>query len=428
MDAFYIKGGKELNGEINLYSAKNALLPILAASIICTEDVTILNCCKFSDVQFMIKILENLGVESAFEGNDLILKLGNANQYTVSEEFTKKVRSSIFMLGSLLSRFRHAKVAYPGGCNIGTRPIDLHLKGLKALNVQIREEEGVIICDGTNMKSGTIVFDFPSVGATENVMMASVLLPGKTVIHNPAKEPEIVDLQNFLNAMGAKVKGAGTKTIVVEGVSKLHGTVYKPISDRIVTGTYLLACAACGGKVKLNNANPKHNLALLKMLKESGCKLKTTPNSITITANKTHKSIKWVETKPYPGFATDLQSPFLTYQTTGKGVSTIVENLYETRFKIVPELLKMGANIAIKDRTAVVTGVKELTGAKVTATDLRSGAGLVIAGLAANGETVITEIENIERGYQNMDADLRALGANITRISLEANLEPILQK
>ncbi len=417
MDLFYINGGRKLDGELELYSAKNALLPILAGSIACSESVVIKNCSRFSDVMFMIKILESLGVDAKFEDNDLVLNLENATKFEVPEEYTKKVRSSIFMLGSLLSRFKMAKVAYPGGCNIGTRPIDLHLKGLKSLNVKIEETDGFIICDGNDMKSGNVYFEFPSVGATENIMMASIFLKGTTYINNAAKEPEIVDLQDFLNSMGAKISGAGTEKIKIEGVEKLHSTVYKPISDRIVTGTYLIACAMVKGKIKIKNTDYKHNLALIKYLKQAGCKISVDLNEITISNYSAIKNIKKVETRPYPGFATDLQSPFLAMESIGKGTGMIVENLYETRFKIVPELIKMGANISIKDRTATIKGVKTLYGADVIASDLRAGAGLVLAGLSAEGETKISEIENIERGYLHIDKDLVALNADIKRIS-----------
>lgn len=417
MDLFYINGGRKLEGELELYSAKNALLPILAGAIMCEGEVVIKGCSNFSDVNYMIKILENLGAKAEIFGNDLYLNLKDSSSYEVPEEQTKKVRSSIFMLGSLLSRFKYAKVAYPGGCNIGTRPIDLHLKGLKSLSVKIEEVDGFISCDGTKMKAGTVKFDFPSVGATENIMMASVLLKGTTFIHNAAKEPEIVDLQNFLNSMGARVKGAGTDVIVIDGVEKLHSTEYKPISDRIVTGTYLIAGAITSGNITLKNVMPEHNSALLKLLKQAGCKIKVKNNTINISSNKRLKNIKLVETQPFPGFATDLQSPFLTLQTIGKGEGIIVENLYETRFKIVPELIKMGANISIKDRAATIKGVEKLYGAKVTAPDLRSGAGLILAGLAAEGLTIVSEIENVERGYLKINEDLQKLNADIKRIT-----------
>lgn len=416
MDNFYINGGAQLHGELELYPAKNALLPILASSVMSNGTVVIKNVSKFSDVNYMIEILQGLGAVATYEGNDLHLDMTNTEYNKISEEQTKKVRSSIFMLGSLLSRFKKAEVSYPGGCNIGTRPIDLHLKGLRALNADIKEEDGFIICDGTNMKSGVVEFSFPSVGATENIMMAAVMLPGKSVIINAAREPEIVDLQNFLNAMGAKISGAGTKVISIEGVSSLSGVEYLPISDRIVAGTYLIAVAGVGGNVTIKNTNPAHNLALIKHLKQAGVKLRVKENEINIQSNKRLKALKNVQTAPFPGFATDLQSQLLAVQTLAKGKTKIVENLYETRFKIVPELIKMGANITINERTATVLGVEKLYGAKVLAPDLRSGAGLVIAGMMAEGQTVIGGIENIERGYLHFDKDLASLGADIKRI------------
>lgn len=415
MDTFYIKGGNTLNGSVTIPSAKNALLPILAGSIMCDGLVFIKNCSKFSDVKYMIKILEELGAEASFDGNDLVINSAKATKFFVPEEYTKKVRSSVFMLGPLISRFGFAKVAYPGGCNIGTRPIDLHIKGLKALNVKIEEKHGYIYCDARNITSGEVHLDFPSVGATENIIMASVLVKGTTKIYNAAKEPEIEDLQNFINAMGGKVRGAGTSTIEIEGVKKLHDVCYTPISDRIISGTYLIACAATGGKIEINNANSVHNTALISKLKQSGCKVLVKGDKIILEASHKLKSIPKIETLPYPGFPTDLQSQMLTLQTISKGTSVIIENLFETRFKIYTELTKMGANIIIKDRTAIVKGVKNLFGASVTAPDLRSGAGLVIAGLCADGYTVINDIYHIDRGYLSIEEDLKKLGAEIKR-------------
>ena len=415
MDTFYIKGGNTLNGSVFIPSAKNALLPILAGSIMCDGKVYIKNCSKFSDVKYMIKILEELGAKTNYEQNDLVIDSSKAKKFYVPEEYTKKVRSSIFMLGPLITRFGFAKVAYPGGCNIGTRPIDLHIKGLKALNVKIEEKHGYIYCDARNITAGEVHLDFPSVGATENIIMASVLTKGITRIYNAAKEPEIEDLQNFINAMGGKVKGAGTSTIEIEGVKKLHDVYYAPMSDRIISGTYLIACAATGGKIELTNAISEHNTALISKLKQSGCKVSVKSDKIILEASHKLKSIPKIETLPYPGFPTDLQSQMLTLQTISKGTSVIIENLFETRFKIYTELTKMGANIIIKVRMALIHGVKNLFGASVTAPDLRSGAGLVIAGLCADGYTIINDIYHIDRGYLNIEEDLQKLGAEIKR-------------
>ena len=417
MDSFYIKGGTPLNGCVSVPSAKNALLPILACSIMCNGTIQINKCSKFSDVENMIKILESLGASVGFQDETLIINSAVADKFCVLDEYTKKVRSSIFMLGPLLARFKFAKVAYPGGCNIGTRPIDLHIKGLEALNVKIIERHGYIYCNGENMKAAEVHLDFPSVGATENIIMASVFLNGTTKIYNAAKEPEIEDLQNFINAMGGCVRGAGTSTIEVEGVKKLNSVCYTPISDRIIAGTYLIACACAGGKVEINNTFCGFNTALIAKLKQSGCNIKIKSDNIIIEVGLRPKSISKIETMPYPGFPTDLQSQMLTLQTLSRGTSVIVENLFETRFKIYTELKKMGANIIVKDRMAFVSGVENLYGASVTAPDLRSGAGLVIAGVCAQGYTTINDVYHIDRGYLNIENDFNALGANIERIN-----------
>ncbi len=416
MEKFYIKGGTTLNGEVKVSTAKNAILPILAGAILCDGVVTLNNCSKYSDVNYMVKILTELGAVCKFQDDVLTINSSVADKFYISDEYTKKVRSSIFMLGPLVARFKQAKVAYPGGCNIGTRPIDLHIKGLQSLNVKIEEKHGYIYCDAKNISSGEVHLDFPSVGATENIIMASVFCKGVTKIYNAAKEPEIEDLQNFINAMGGKVKGAGTSTIEIEGVKKLHSVNYTPIPDRIITGTYLIACAVTGGKVCLTNTNHLHNTALISKLKQSGCKLQLKNDKIIIEVGHKLKSIPKIETLPYPGFPTDLQSQMLTLQTICKGTSVIIENLFETRFKIYTELTKMGANIIIKDRMALINGVKSLYGANVTAPDLRSGAGLVIAGMCAEGYTTINDIYHIDRGYLNIENDFNCLGADIKRI------------
>lgn len=415
MENLYIKGGRDLTGSLDVVTAKNALLPILAGSIISDKEIVIKKVALFSDVLFMTKILESLGSKVIIENDILIINSSSADKYTVKDEFTKKVRSSIFMLGPLLSRFRKARVAYPGGCNIGNRPIDLHIKGLKCLNVKIEEKHGYIICDGRNMKAGEVHLDFPSVGATENIMMASVLLKGTTTIYNAAKEPEIEDLQNFLNAFGCKVKGAGSSTITITGVENFNDCEYTPISDRIVTGTYLIACAMCGGNIVLKGAKKEHNLALINKIRQSGVTISARSNYIEIKCKSRPKSISIIDTQPYPGFPTDLQNQILAMQTISKGTSVVVENLFESRFKICNELSRMGANITIKDRMAIINGVNKLYGANVVATDLRGGAGLVLAGLTAEGYTTIEDIYHIDRGYLSIEEDLCKLNAEIKR-------------
>lgn len=417
MDCMYIKGGRKMSGSLAIGSAKNSLLPILAGSIMCNGYVELVNCVKYIDVEIMIEILRDMGCIIIEDSDRVIIDPRSVTKSYIKEEFSRKVRSSIVMLGAMLSRFRKARVAYPGGCNIGSRPIDLHIKGLKALNVKIEERHGYIVCDASNMKSGIVHLDFASVGATENIMMASVLLKGTTTIYNCACEPEIEDLQNFLNSMGAKVSGAGTNTIVIEGVETLHSTIYTPYPDRIITGTYLIACAVAKGSIRLNNVVPEHNLALLTKLKQAGCRLKVQPNSIEIFANKQLKALSKIETQTYPGFPTDLQNQILVMQTISRGVSVVTENLFETRFKIVTELIKMGADITLNKQSAVVKGVSTLYGANVVASDLRAGAGLVIAGMVADGYTTIQDVEHIDRGYKAIEQDLCRLNVDIKRIS-----------
>ena len=415
MDTLYINGGKKLYGDVDIVASKNAILPILAGSILVDGRVDILDTALFSDVNTMLLILESLGCKTIVDGKDIHIDSTSVDNGYIKEEYTKLVRSSIFMLGPLLSRLGKAKVAYPGGCNIGNRPIDLHLKGLESLNVKIEEKHGFIYCDGSSMRANAVHLDFPSVGATENIMMASVKLKGVTTIHNAAREPEIEDLQEYLNSMGARVSGAGSSTIVIEGVDILHSTEYTPIRDRIVAGTYMIACAMCGGDILLKNTLYSHNIALINKLREAGVKVKAAKDSIRVINKSRPKAIS-LETMPYPGFPTDLQNQMLTMCTIAKGVSIVTENLYESRLKICHELGKMGADITVKNRMAIVRGVGELYGANVVAGDLRGGASLVLAGLVANGYTTIQDIYHIDRGYLNIEEDLCRLNAEIKRI------------
>ncbi len=416
MDKFQIVGGYPLRGTLDIPTAKNACLPILAGSIMCSDTVKIIDCAKFSDIIYMTKILEGLGAKIIEDGDDLVLDMSDIKNFATSDEYTKKIRSSIFLLGPLLSRCHHAKVAYPGGCNIGSRPIDLHLKGLRCLGVKIIERHGYIYCDGSNMHAGDIYLDLPSVGATENIMMASVMLDGVTTINNCAKEPEIEDLQNFINAMGGKVSGAGTSVITITGVDKLHSVEYTPIRDRIIAGTYMIATAMAGGDVTLNGASANHLVALISKLRQSGCQIDTYCDKIHIVASGNIQAVSHIETQPYPGYPTDLQSQMLTLMTVSDGTTIIKENLFENRFNITSELTKMGADIKVVDRMAIVRGVKELNGAEVQAQDLRGGASLVIAALRAKGYTTIENVYHIDRGYSHMEDDLARLGAHIKRI------------
>ncbi len=416
MSKYKIYGGNSLFGKINVATSKNATLPILAGAILCEKEVVLNNLPKFSDVENMEKILEHLGCEINKSQNKTIINTENLNTYFIPNILTKGIRSSIFMLGPMLAKFKKAKISFPGGCNIGNRPIDLHLKGLRALNCQIIEEHGYLDCDGTNMKPADIHLDFPSVGATENIMMAAVNIAGRTRIFNAAREPEIVDLQNFLNKMGAKISGAGDGIIVIEGVKTFARFVeYTPISDRIIAGTYLLAGIICGGDVEICNINPDHIYSLISKLKNSACNLDIKNDKIKLKVNSKISKID-VETNPYPGFPTDLQPQLVSALSVANGTSVVKENLFETRFKHIPELIKMGAKITVKDKLAIINGVETLSGAEVCATDLRAGAALVLAGLNAKGYTIVDEIHHINRGYENLMQELNSLNANITLI------------
>ncbi|HEY8391075.1 MAG TPA: UDP-N-acetylglucosamine 1-carboxyvinyltransferase [Clostridia bacterium] len=412
-----ITGGKPLHGEIAVDTSKNAVLPILAASILNSGKTVLHNIMPITDVYNMLNILSTLGCTYTWHDRDLHINCIKAHSWEIPQDLAREIRSSIFMLGSILSRFRAAKVSYPGGCDIGIRPIDLHLKGLKDLNVKIKEEHGFIICDGTNMRGGVIHLDYPSVGATENLMMAAVLIEGTTEIRNAAKEPEIIDLQNFINSMGGKISGAGTSTITIQGVETLTDCEYTPIPDRIIGGTYLIACAICGGKIKVNNFQSEHLYALIAKLRESGCEFQIGPNYIEIECKQRPITAQIIETLPYPGFPTDLQAPMTALQAISDGTCMIIENMFETRFKHCPELIKMGANITVRDRMAIVRGVSHLQGAEVTAMDLRGGAALVLAGLAAKGTTVINNVYHIDRGYYAIEEKFRQLGGEIIRVS-----------
>ncbi|MBQ8657683.1 MAG: UDP-N-acetylglucosamine 1-carboxyvinyltransferase [Clostridia bacterium] len=418
MDKFMIEGGRKLFGKVEVQSAKNAVLPLLAASVLTDEQVKIRGVPAISDVENMLKILSELGCKIKRTKDCAIIDGKNAVSHEIPARLTKELRSSVFMLGSVLSRFQKAKISYPGGCDIGLRPIDLHLSGLKRLGVQIVEENGYIICVAENLTGADILLDFPSVGATENIILAAVKAKGVTVIRNAAKEPEIVDLQNFLNAMGAKVAGAGSSTIVIEGVKKLHGVEYTPIGDRIEAGTFLIAAAVCGGEIEVEGISSENIAALLHKLRENGCKIHIKNDKIYLGSDGNLKSVDLVETTPFPGFPTDLQAQYSTLCCTASGTTLVVENLFETRFKFAAELKRMGADISVRDRTAVIRGVKKLHGACVTAGDLRGGAALVIAALGAEGESSVYDLSYVDRGYADFEYKLRKIGANIKRIHI----------
>ena len=417
MEHFLITGGNRLEGEIDLHGAKNAFLPIMAGSILAEGKTRLIDFSKISDIYKMGNILSSIGCNVEYKDRDIFIDSTNCSGYSISDELMQGIRASIFMLGPILSRHKKAKMAYPGGCAIGNRPIDIHLEGLRALNVKIIEEHGHIICDGTNMKASTIHLRFASVGATENLVMASVFLEGETTLNNVACEPEVVDLCNFLNKMGAKISGMGTSTIVVKGVKKLNAVEYKPISDRIVAGTFLLATLVTKGKVQINNINPKYLQIMLNLLKDNNCKIETKNDKIYVQTNKRMKSIPILETMPYPLFPTDLQAQMMVLQAVSKGNSVIIENLFDSRFKQASELVKMGAKIKLQGSKAIITGVDKLSGARVSATDLRAGASLVMAGMFADGYTIVENIHLIDRGYESLENTFNLLGANIKRVS-----------
>ncbi|MBO7345672.1 MAG: UDP-N-acetylglucosamine 1-carboxyvinyltransferase [Clostridia bacterium] len=415
MEKYVINGGRKLSGKLRVSSAKNSVLPMLAGAILTDERVVIKDCPKILDVFSMIKILNVLGVKTEFCGNDLVVDSKNINDYVISASLGKELRSSIFMMGALLSRMKRAELSHPGGCDIGARPVDIHLNALKELGVIILEENGEIKCYAEKMRGRVIHFNFPSVGATENVMLASVLAEGKTEIHNPAKEPEIVDLMNFLNSMGGKVYGAGTSTILIEGVKKLSGTTYTPIPDRIEAGTFLLSAVITGGEIELSNCNAKNIWSLIHKLCDNTCKVTIKNDIIYVKSGNERKSFSF-STGPFPYFSTDLQAQTMALLSVSKGESQVTENIFEFRYRHVDELIKMGADIKVKGRTAYIKGVERLNGAQVLAEDLRGGASLVLAGLNASGTTVVENVRHIKRGYTEMDEKLRFLGADIKTI------------
>ncbi len=414
MESYVINGCKRLDGSVRISSAKNSVLPIIAGSILTKDQVVIKNCPKITDVLSMLRILNSLGVKTNFQGDNLIIDSRGINDCVIPCDMSKELRSSVFMMGALLSRLNRAKLSYPGGCDIGLRPIDLHLSALKSLGVSVIEKNGEIECLSTGIKGREIFLDFPSVGATENIMLASVFCKGKTEIHNPAKEPEIIDLMCFLNSMGAKIYGAGTSIILIEGVKKLNGTEYLPIPDRIEAGTYLIAAAITGGEIEITNCKIKNISSLIHKLCNNTCKITLNNDIIYLKSGAVKKSFDFT-TAPYPGFPTDLQPQALALATVSDGVSLITENVFEMRFKHVPELIRMGADITVKGRTAKVRGVGKLMGADVYATDLRGGAALTLAGLAAEGVTRVYGVNHVERGYFEFEKNLRALGADIVK-------------
>ena len=414
MSEYIIKGGRKISGEVTISGSKNAALPIIAASILNKGKTTLYNVPNIHDTQMMFEILNKIGGKVTKKNNKIIIETSKINKYEIPEDLMRQMRSSVIFAGSLVGRYKKATFSYPGGCDIGTRPIDLHLKAFEKLGINIQKNYGNISCICDKITGEKIDLDFPSVGATENAILASCLGEGKTIITNAAREPEIIDLQNFLNKMGAKIKGAGSNKIEINGVKQLKDVSYNIMPDRIETGTFLCIAAMTGGSLKLKNADATHITPVIDKLEESGCKIETYKNIIQIEGPKKLKAVD-IKTMPYPGFPTDMQSIFATTMTVAKGTSVIVENIFENRYKYTQELVRMGAKIKVEGKTAVIKGVRKLYGANVKATDLRGGASVVMAGIVAKGMTKVENIEYILRGYEKFDKKLQNIGVDILK-------------
>jgi UDP-N-acetylglucosamine 1-carboxyvinyltransferase len=417
LEAFVIEGGTPLSGELRIHGSKNAALPILAATVLTGGSYTIYDVPRLSDIDVMLRILTELGAACSHSGTTVHVDTTTLTSSTVPEDLMGQMRSSIFLMGPLLARFGEVTLSRPGGCAIGERRINLHLKGLESLGTTITSHDGYIHCTAGKLTGSVIFLDYPSVGATENIMMAAVLAEGETILCNAAREPEIIDLQNFLNHLGARVRGAGTDRIVIEGVANLQAADYQVIPDRIVTGTMMLAAAITGGNVTLRNVNPMHLVSLLDVVKQCGVEIDYGRDIITVKASGSLGAVDRITTAPYPGFPTDMQAQMMAFLSLAKGCSIIKETVFDGRFKHVSELSRMGADIYVDLNTAFIRGVPCLSGTIVEATDLRAGAALIIAGLVAEGETRVTQIYHIDRGYDRIENQLASIGARIRRIS-----------
>ena len=415
MDKLRITGGRPLEGELAVSGAKNAALPIMCASLLSSQPLKLGNVPRLMDVSTMAKLLGQMGVEVLRSENELILKATTIKDPTAPYDLVKTMRASVLVLGPLLARCGRARVSLPGGCAIGQRPVDQHVKGLQAMGATISVEHGYMHASAERLRGARIVMDLVTVTGTENLMMAAALAEGTTIIENAACEPEVLDLARALSAMGAKVRGRGSDVIRIEGVSSLSGAAHHVMPDRIETGTYLAAVAAAGGKVRLQGAEPRSLDATLEKLRDAGAKIDLTEESIHIEMQERPRAVS-IRTAPFPGFATDMQAQFMALATVAEGTAVITETIFENRFMHALELRRLGADISIEGNTAVVRGVERLQGASVMATDLRASAGLVIAGLVAEGETVVERIYHLDRGYEAIEKKLSVLGARIERI------------
>ena len=417
MEHYIIKGGNPLVGDVTIGGAKNAALGILAASIMTDEDVLIDNLPDVRDINVMLEAIQEIGASvHRIDRHTVKINAGNIREVSVDDEYIRRIRASYYFIGALLGKYKSAQVPLPGGCNIGSRPIDQHIKGFRALGADVQIEGGAVIAHAIDLVASHIYLDVVSVGATINIMMAAAMAEGQTILENAAKEPHIVDVANFLNSMGANIKGAGTDTIRIRGVERLHGTEYSIIPDQIEAGTFMCAAAATRGDVMVKNVIPKHLEAISAKLEEIGCDVEEFDDAIRVSASRrlgrTH-----VKTQPYPGYPTDMQPQIAVTLALANGTSIVTESIFENRFKYADELARMGACIKVEGNTAIIDGVEKFTGAEVSAPDLRAGAALVIAGLAAEGVTVVDDIVYILRGYEDFDGKLRGLGAEIERVN-----------
>lgn len=415
LSKFLVTGGKELQGKVEISGAKNAVLPIIAACLLTSDKIILEEAPDLLDVQVMSQVIESLGGKIKRNGKKLHISIKEINSVETPYDLISKMRASIVIMGPMLARKGRVRISHPGGCAIGSRPINWHLKGLEALGAQVRMDHGFLDVSATRLKGARIYLDFPSVGATENIMMAAVYAEGQTIIENAAQEPEIVDLANFINEMGGRIRGAGTNIITIEGVRELHGTTHTVIPDRIEAGTYILMAAACGGEVLVSNVIPAHLKPLLAKLDEAGVIYKEEDDGIRVISKGNYSAVD-IKTQVHPGFPTDLQAPMLAMLTRAKGTSVITETVFENRFMHVEELKRMGADIKIEGRSAIVQGIDSMYAAPVASSDLRAGAALVLAALTAKGTTEIREIHHIERGYEDIELKLKGLGAEIVKV------------
>ncbi|MCI9541695.1 MAG: UDP-N-acetylglucosamine 1-carboxyvinyltransferase [Lachnospiraceae bacterium] len=423
MEQYVIKGGIPLIGEVEIGGAKNAALAVLTAAVMCDEPVIIDNIPDIRDIGVLLDSIKRIGAKVERIGKHSVKIIGKTiDTVRVDYDSIKKIRASYYLLGALLGKYKKAEVPLPGGCNIGIRAIDQHKKGFEALGAKVKIEHGMIMAETNSLKGCHLYFDVVSVGATINVMLAAALAEGNTILENAAKEPHVVDAANFLNSMGANIKGAGTDVIRIKGVKSLHGTEYSIIPDQIEAGTFMLAAAATKGDVIVRNVIPKHLEAISAKLTEIGCQITEEDDAVRVFGNSELKHTQ-IKTLPYPGFPTDMQPQMTVTLALSQGTSIVTETIFDNRFKYVDELARMGAVIKVEGNTAIVDGVRKLTGAEISVPDLRAGAALVIAGLAADGYTVIDDIQYIERGYENFDEKLRQLGGQIKRVTCEKDIQ-----